>query len=50
MIWHDDINALKAPYTIKITGADKAGFEAQDAIRRYAQVINNAGLPIVVPI
>src|SRR5215813_2329847 len=24
MIYHDDINALKSPYTIKIAGADKA--------------------------
>jgi hypothetical protein len=43
MIWHDEINARKAPYTIKIIGVDKAGFEAQDAIRLYAQVINDAG-------
>jgi hypothetical protein len=28
MIWHDEINALKAPYTIKIMGADKAGFRS----------------------
>lgn len=39
MIWHDEINALKAPYTIKITGADKAGAQAQEAIRLYAQVL-----------
>jgi hypothetical protein len=45
MIWHDEVNALRAPYPIKIIGADKAGFEAHDAIRRYAQVINKAGAP-----
>jgi hypothetical protein len=28
MIHHEDINALKAPYTIKIVGADKAKPEA----------------------
>jgi hypothetical protein len=43
MIGHDEINELRAPYRIKIMGADKAGFEAQDAIRLYAQAINNAG-------
>jgi hypothetical protein len=43
MIWHDEINARKAPYMIKVIGVDKAGFEAQDAIRLYAQVINDAG-------
>jgi hypothetical protein len=48
MIWHDEINALKAPYTIKIMGADKASYEAQDAIRRSAQVIILPGLLIVV--
>jgi hypothetical protein len=35
MIWHDEINGLKAPCAIRIVGADKAGVEAQDAIRRY---------------
>ena len=43
MISHDEINALKAPCAIKIMDADKAGLKAQDAIRLYAQVINNAG-------
>jgi hypothetical protein len=43
MIWQDEINALKTPYAIKIMGADKAGFEAQTAIRLHAQRINNAG-------
>ena len=43
MIYHDDINALKAPYTIRIVGADKAGPEAQDAIRRLAHAIDKHG-------
>jgi len=32
-IWHDEINALKAPYPIKIMGANKALIAAQHAIR-----------------
>jgi hypothetical protein len=43
MIHHDDINALKAPSTIRIVGADKLGREAQDAIRRLARAINQHG-------
>jgi Barstar (barnase inhibitor) len=43
MIYRDEINALKAPYTIKIMGADNAGAEAQEAICLYAQVLNDAG-------
>jgi hypothetical protein len=43
MIYHDDINALKAPNTIRISGADKAEPEAQDAIRLLARLINEAG-------
>jgi hypothetical protein len=43
MIYHDDINALKSPYTIRIGGVDKAKPEAQDAIRRLAQLINERG-------
>ena len=32
MIYHDDINALKSPYTIRISGADKgrAGSTGRD--------------------
>jgi hypothetical protein len=33
MIYHDDINALKSPYSIRIIDVDKAEQEAQDAIR-----------------
>ena len=32
MIYHDDINVLKSPYTIRILGADKAGTEAQQCV------------------
>ena len=35
VIWHDEINAMKAPYMIKIMGAAKAAVEAQEAIRLY---------------
>jgi hypothetical protein len=37
MIYHDKINALKSPYTIRIGGVDKAKPEAQDAIRLLAR-------------
>jgi Barstar (barnase inhibitor) len=43
MIYHDDINALKAPYTIRISGVDNAAPEAQDAIRLLARLINERG-------
>jgi hypothetical protein len=40
MVYDDDINALKSPYTIKISGVDKAKPEAQEEIRCLVQVIN----------
>ncbi len=40
MIYHDDINALKSPYTIRISGAAKAKPEAQDVIHLLARLIN----------
>jgi barstar (barnase inhibitor) len=43
MIYHDDINTLKAPYTIRIVGAGKAGTEAQHEIRLLARVIWEVG-------
>jgi RNAse (barnase) inhibitor barstar len=43
MIYHDDINALKSPYTIRISGVDKAKPEAQDAIGLLARLINELG-------
>lgn len=43
MIYTDGINALKAPYTIRISGVDQAGPEAQRMIRLLAQVINERG-------
>jgi hypothetical protein len=43
MIYHDDINALRSPYTIRMMGADKAKPEARDAIRELAEAINRHG-------
>lgn len=43
MIYHDDINTLKAPYTIRISGVAKAKPEAQDAVRLLARLINEGG-------
>jgi barstar (barnase inhibitor) len=40
MIHHDDINALKSPYAIRICGVDKAKPEAQDAVRLLARLTN----------
>ena len=39
MIYHDDINELRSPYTIRIGGLDKAKPEAKDAIRLVARLI-----------
>jgi hypothetical protein len=44
MIYHDHINALRSPYTIRISGVDKAKPEAQDAIRLLVRLINKLGL------
>lgn len=43
MVYHDDINALKAPYTIGILGVDRAEPEAQNKIRLLARFINEHG-------
>jgi hypothetical protein len=43
MIYHDDINTLKSPYTIRITGARNARSAAQDFIRLLAREINTRG-------
>jgi barstar (barnase inhibitor) len=43
MIHHDDINVLKAPYTIRIRGVRKAAPEAQNAIRQLASLIDEGG-------
>jgi hypothetical protein len=45
MIYHDDINALKSPYTIRIRGAHKAKPEARDAMLELARLINDRGAP-----
>lgn len=45
MIYHDDINELKAPYTIRISGADKAAPDAQATIRLLARLINERSAP-----
>jgi hypothetical protein len=41
MIYHDDINALKAPYTIVIRGLSKAGIEVQTMARILAEHIEH---------
>jgi len=43
MIYHDDLNALRSPYTIRISGVHKAKPEAQNAIRLLARLINEHG-------
>jgi hypothetical protein len=43
MIYHDDVNTLRSPFSISIVGAGKAGLEAQDAICRLARSINERG-------
>jgi hypothetical protein len=43
MIYHDEINALKSPYKIRISGVENAKPEAQDAIRLLARLINERG-------
>jgi hypothetical protein len=43
MIYHDDINALKSPYTIRIIGVKMAKPEAQNAIRELAGLIDERG-------
>jgi hypothetical protein len=45
MVYHDDINALKRPYTIRISGAGRAKPEVQDKIRFLVQVINEHSAP-----
>lgn len=45
MIYHDDINALRSPYTIRIRGLGKAGPGAQDFARLLAQAITKHGAP-----
>ena len=42
MVVHDDINAVKSPYTIKIVGTAKAAPEAQAAIQSLTRRINTA--------
>src|SRR5262245_10792920 len=43
MIYHDDINTLKSPYTIRIIGVRKAKPEVQDAIHQMAALIDEVG-------
>ena len=43
MVYHDDINALRAPYTIRVTGTHKVSPEARDAICLLARLINERG-------
>jgi hypothetical protein len=43
MIHHDDINTLKAPYTIVIHGLNKADPEARAMARTLAEHVNEDG-------
>jgi hypothetical protein len=43
MIYHDDINTLKSPYTIAIRGTDKTKPGVQQEIRLLAQLVNKRG-------
>jgi Barstar (barnase inhibitor) len=43
MICHDEMNALKSPYTIRINGAGKAGAEAYDMMRQLAALLGEHG-------
>jgi Barstar (barnase inhibitor) len=43
MIYHDDINALKPPYTLRISGTDRAKPEARNFARLLARLIHEAG-------
>jgi hypothetical protein len=45
MIYHDDINALRSPYTIRISGVANAEPKAQAAVRELAQLIDKYGAP-----
>jgi hypothetical protein len=44
MIYHDNINALKSPYTLAVTGLENATSEAREYAREVAQAINDAGI------
>jgi hypothetical protein len=43
MIIHDEINALKSPYTIKIVSVRNAGPDAREAVQELSRLINQAG-------
>ena len=45
MIYHDDINVRKSPYTIRICGAGNAGAEARNMMRLLASAIDKHGSP-----
>lgn len=42
MVFHEEVNGLKSPYRILVTGLDRAAPEAQTAARQIAEVVNNA--------
>jgi hypothetical protein len=42
IVYHDEINALKAPYTIKIIGIERAQPAAQVEARLTSRLINEA--------
>jgi len=45
MIWHDDINDLKAPYTLRIYGNSVMPAELRDYVMRFAEAINTLAAP-----
>ena len=43
MLYHDDVNALRAPYTIRVSGTQNVKPEVRDAICLLARLINERG-------
>jgi hypothetical protein len=45
MAIHDDINAVKAPYTIRITNAAKLASDVKAEVEIFAGAVNKAAAP-----
>ena len=43
MIFHDEINTLRSPYTLKINGLDQAPKVVQEAVRTLANLLRKYG-------